>query len=101
MKSHPFSRTGSGIPLLLLTTFLLLAASGPLMRRAPEGGVYALAARAAAAPQSAVYWHAGNFRYLDAEEHDLLSYVDDPDLYPNEGLYGGVSPNRTQRFNAP
>jgi len=55
----------------------------------------------AAVLQSRVYWHAENFRYLDAEEHDLLDYVGDANLpHPNEGLYGRVSDGRKDRFNA-
>jgi 3D (Asp-Asp-Asp) domain-containing protein len=100
MKLHPFSRPTLKTPLLLLTVAtLLLATSNPSTHKLASRG-YASAVHAAT-PRRTVLWHAGNFRYLDAEEHDLLNYVDDANLsHPNAGLYGRVSPGRTDRFNA-
>jgi 3D (Asp-Asp-Asp) domain-containing protein len=99
MKPHAFSRLKAGASLILL-----LAAPIPFATYSPPTNKLAsrkLASEVHAAPlRRTTFWHAGNFRYLDAEEHDLLSYVDDANLsHPNAGLYGRVSPGRTDRFN--
>jgi 3D (Asp-Asp-Asp) domain-containing protein len=52
-----------------------------------------------AAPlQGTVFWHAGNFRYLDDMSGDLLSFVQGLQ-HPNNGGYGKLSTTRKGNFN--
>jgi hypothetical protein len=48
-----------------------------------------------------VFWHAGNFRYLDAvTDQDLLTFVSTSLTHPNNGGYGKLSSTRKANFNA-
>jgi hypothetical protein len=49
-------------------------------------------------PASTVFWHAGNFRYLDDMSGDLVMFVQGLE-HPNRGGYGKLSSTRTANFN--
>jgi hypothetical protein len=50
-------------------------------------------------PPTTVFWHAGNFRYLDSVTDDLVSFVQGLD-HPNSAGYGKLSSTRKANFNA-
>ncbi len=104
MKSHASSSLTAKLALTFLpAVFILLPAAneglhaGRSRSRSPVDVVYG--ARAAGAFQT-VFWHAGNFRYLDAiTDQDLLTFVQGL-AHPNSGGYGKLSSTRTTNFNA-
>jgi hypothetical protein len=104
MKLHSRSlHTPKPASAFLLAAALLLLAAGagpsasPLPSRNSVGAGYRV--RAAGAFRT-VFWHAGNFRYLDAiTDQDLLTFVQGL-AHPNSGGYGKLSSTRTTNFNA-
>jgi hypothetical protein len=104
MKLHSGGSLTSKLPTAFLSVaflFLLTADAGRSAdnlrgRSYPDVGYEA---RVAGAFQT-VYWHAGNFRYLDAiTDQDLLTFVQGL-AHPNSGGYGKLSSTRTTNFNA-
>src|SRR5919197_2873742 len=84
--------------MLLTAASLLFATTSPLAprsssRRGAAAAVYA------SPLQGTVFWHAGNFRYLEAVSGDLLTFVQGL-THPNSGGYGKLSTTRKANFNA-
>jgi hypothetical protein len=103
MRLHPsVSSSPRRAAALLTVTLLLLPAAAHRPAEVSKGHVLSdggYSASAAGAFQT-VYWHAGNFRYLDAiTGQDLLAFVQGL-THPNSGGYGKLSSTRTTNFNA-
>src|SRR6185503_15761869 len=75
-----------------------------LLAAATVFSIITLANPQAAAPtyaaplQGTVFWHAGNFRYLDSVTGDLLTFVQGLQ-HPNNAGYGKLSTTRKSNFN--
>src|SRR5437868_161924 len=83
--------------MLLAAASLLLVTAGTLV---PRSSSRRGADVAYASPlQGAVYWHAGNFRYLPSVSGDLLTFVQGL-THPDSGGYGKLSTTRKTNFNA-
>jgi hypothetical protein len=69
--------------------------------RGLAGGLLVLAVLTWALPEvqatSPVFWHAGNFRALEAMSGDLVAFVQGLE-HPNSGGYGMLSPTRQANF---
>jgi 3D (Asp-Asp-Asp) domain-containing protein len=97
MKFSTRSLLKTRTPLLLSAlSLLLLSSMPPLLGRFTDRE---LVARAYVSPPSTVYWHAGNFRYLDALSGDLVTFIQGLD-HPDGGGYGKLSSTRKANFNA-
>jgi hypothetical protein len=83
---------------LLLTADTRWSSAGQFRNRSLVEANYGL--RPASTVQT-VFWHAGNFRYLDAiTDQDLLTFVSTSLTHPNNGGYGKLSSTRKANFNA-
>lgn len=83
-----------------LNSCLLLLAAASLFSLIIAQVSHRAEAPAYAAPvQTTVFWHAGNFRYLDSMSGDLLTFVQGLQ-HPNSGGYGKLSTTRKGNFNA-
>lgn len=83
-----------------LNSCILLVATASLLSLLIAQTSHRAAAPAFAAPlQTTVFWHAGNFRYLDSMSGDLLTFVQGLQ-HPNNGGYGKLSTTRKANFNA-
>jgi hypothetical protein len=88
---HSSHKLNNSWILLLAVASLLFSMIAPASSRST--------APAYAAPlQGTVFWHAGNFRYLDAITGDLLTFVQGLQ-HPNNGGYGKLSTTRKGNFN--
>jgi hypothetical protein len=106
MKSHSGTLLASKLAVALLPVASILLLTAGAGRSADHhislSTVDASHAARAAGARQTVFWHAGNFRYLDAiTDQDLLSFVTSASFtHPNSGGYGKLSGTRTTNFNA-
>lgn len=87
-SSHKLNNSLLTLLAVIALLFLAIAAAG----RRPVMRTYA------APLQGTVFWHAGNFRYLDSMTDDLLTFVQALP-HPNSGGYGKLSTTRKGNFN--
>jgi 3D (Asp-Asp-Asp) domain-containing protein len=83
--------------MLLTVASMLLTTTSSLVPVSP--GRRDAAAAHALPLQTTVYWHAGNFRYLDSVSGSLVTFVQGL-THPNSGSYGKLSTTRKANFNA-